>query len=375
MTKRRQSQRGFVSILVTMILMVVTSLIVLSFAFLARQNQTRNLNQQLSTQAFYAAESGINDAVAKLHTNSAYTSDNCSQTSQIGDPVIGDSSLNVSYTCVLVNQSPTNLKYDSIGTDTSTIVHIHVNNPGTLQLSWQDATEPAAANSFALDWGQRYYLPQTSVTGSPLVAWVGHTGILRTSVIPTGALDQTRLLNNSRNFFLYPYGPASAGSFGSTSMSAADGSFANGHCSPDNSSPAFPMACNVRISGVGNDFFVRLKSIYRTSAVTIQVLDSSNQPQAIDGAQAVIDATGKAQNVLRRLQVRLPLTPSYYFPEFALESSDTICKRMSVWPNDAAVLTPSDTGESALYTGTNANNPINDAKACALPGQGTPSFP
>lgn len=382
MTKSNRQNRGFVSILVTMILMVVTSLIVLSFAFLARQNQTRNLNQQLSTQAFYAAESGINDAVAKLQATPGYSNPNdCSQTKNLaGNQIIGDPSLNVSYTCVLVNQSPTNLKYDSIGTESSTVVHVHVNDSGNdpgsflLQISWQDAGQAPSASSFVIDWGMRYYLPQTKVTG-PLVDWANHTGILRTTVIPTSkGLDQNSLLDNSRNFFLYPY--ATPGDFGTASMSNADGSFAKGDCSASHNTTAYPLACNVQISGVGNDFYVRLKSIYRSSAVTMQVLDSSSlQPQNISGAQAVIDATGKAQNVLRRVQVRLPLTPAYYYPEFALETSDSICKRMSVWPGGATILTPSDTFETSLYTGPNPNNASADAAACALPGQPAPSFP
>ncbi|MEO8785403.1 MAG: pilus assembly PilX N-terminal domain-containing protein, partial [Candidatus Saccharimonadales bacterium] len=345
MTQSNQRDRGFVSILVTMILMVVTSLIVLSFAFLARQNQTRNLNQQLSTQAFYAAESGINDAVVQIKANPAFNNTDCGQTTKIGAQTIGDASLNVSYTCVLVNQSPTDLKYDNISTDSSTVVHIHVNNPGILQISWQDASKPPTASSFVTDLaGRPFNLPQTSVTGGQLFNLVNNAGILRTTVIPTAnaqQLDGDSLLNNSRNFFLYPYGTTAPNSAGSANMSAADGSFVDGHCSA--STTAYQFACNVQIGLVGNDFYVRLKSIYRASAVDIKVLGNDQVPQAITGAQAVIDATGKAQNVLRRVQVRLPLTAAYYYPEFGLESGDTICKRFSVWQTGASVLTPTDT--------------------------------
>ena len=42
--------------------MIVMSLIVLGFAQISRRNQRESLDRQLSTQAFYAAESGVNDA-------------------------------------------------------------------------------------------------------------------------------------------------------------------------------------------------------------------------------------------------------------------------------------------------------------------------
>jgi len=58
----QRNQSGMVSIMVTMILMIVMSLIVVGFAQVSRRNQRVALDRQLSTQAFYAAESGVNDA-------------------------------------------------------------------------------------------------------------------------------------------------------------------------------------------------------------------------------------------------------------------------------------------------------------------------
>ncbi|HSX32249.1 MAG TPA: pilus assembly PilX N-terminal domain-containing protein, partial [Candidatus Saccharimonadales bacterium] len=55
-------ESGMVAIMVTIILMIVISLIVLGFAQIARRNQRQSLDRQLSTQAFYAAETGVNDA-------------------------------------------------------------------------------------------------------------------------------------------------------------------------------------------------------------------------------------------------------------------------------------------------------------------------
>src|ERR1700761_8288581 len=59
----RRDEQGMVSILVTMIMVIVISLIVIGFAEVSRRNQREALDNQLSTQAYYAAESGVNAAV------------------------------------------------------------------------------------------------------------------------------------------------------------------------------------------------------------------------------------------------------------------------------------------------------------------------
>ena len=48
--------------------------------------------------------------------------------------------------------------------------------------------------------------------------------------------------------------------------------------------------------------------------------------------QAEVDATGRAADVLRRIQVRVPIKRNFIFPEFALGTADSICKRFVTWP-------------------------------------------
>jgi hypothetical protein len=51
----------------------------------------------------------------------------------------------------------------------------------------------------------------------------------------------------------------------------------------------------------------------------------------LPGTQAVIDATGKANDVLRRIQVRVPLNADYSYPEFGLETTNAICKDLELY--------------------------------------------
>src|SRR5690349_2098676 len=54
-------QQGFVSIFAVLIIMSVLTLIAIGFSMVSRQAEKNTLDDQLNTQAFYAAESGIND--------------------------------------------------------------------------------------------------------------------------------------------------------------------------------------------------------------------------------------------------------------------------------------------------------------------------
>src|SRR5487761_1517319 len=57
----RQSQQGFASIVIAIVLVTVLALITTGFAQLSRREQQTALDKTLTNQAYYAAESGIND--------------------------------------------------------------------------------------------------------------------------------------------------------------------------------------------------------------------------------------------------------------------------------------------------------------------------
>jgi Tfp pilus assembly protein PilX len=109
-------QAGMVSIIVTVILMFVISITVLGFAQVIRRSQREALDNQLSTQAFYAAESGINDARTILAANPGSSVTSCAKPSPPNpfstlDYTV-DAAHGVSYSCLLVEPSPSQLKYD-----------------------------------------------------------------------------------------------------------------------------------------------------------------------------------------------------------------------------------------------------------------------
>jgi hypothetical protein len=102
----------------------------------------------------------------------------------------------------------------------------------------------------------------------------------------------------------------------------------------------------------GKNFYVRLQSIYTTSSVTINT-DNGTGLLELSDAQVVVDATGKAQDVLRRIQVRYNVnTSGDIVPLFAVHSAGSICKRITVLGGVANTVSPSV---------------VSDPAACAIP--------
>jgi hypothetical protein len=74
-----------------------------------------------------------------------------------------------------------------------------------------------------------------------------------------------------------------------------------------------------------------LNSFYADGTVDITATGPGGTVKLAD-AQALVDVTGKAQDVLRRIQVRMSLVSTNKVSGDALESSSGICKRFSLTP-------------------------------------------
>lgn len=327
-------QRGMVSILVTMLLMIVISLIVLGFAQISRRNQRQATDRQLSTQAFYAAETGINDArdliKTALSTGSAIPAKtDCTPGSGPAAAFYGalvpslDTVNGVSYSCLMVDPNPPELVYDDISAK-STVVPL-TSASGTnlasvkLQLITKDTSSTPATGC-----------PNSvNNTFSTTTAWSTSGcgfGVLRVDLVPTtGTLNAGILQDKTMTSFLVPMRTGGSSSIG----------YPGGTASTNNPNNRVGMlcsgtSCSMTITGLNaNQYYMRVSSIYKDVKLVVTARDSTNTVLSLNGAQAVIDATGKAQDVLRRVQVRVPLLPvnNSQLSDYAIETTDAICKR------------------------------------------------
>ncbi len=196
-----------------------------------------------------------------------------------------------------------------------------------------------------------------NVNGSPTFAPVGlypkfpsvggwgasTTGVLEVVIYPIGSTihttnpDANRLVDQARTFYLYP-----GNGGGTANFANDDGQVINGNCSGGN----VPKYCLVTIGNMpnsgnlgSNGYVIRVRSIYNSASLQINgQLGGSNVN--LEGVQRVIDVTGRASDVLRRVQVRLPIRPSYNLPIFSIEAADDICKLLYVYPSPGNVYPP-----------------------------------
>jgi Tfp pilus assembly protein PilV len=327
-------QRGMASIVITMVTMVVISLIVLGFATISRREQRQSLDQLLSSQAFYAAESGIEDAKSIIKANiaagttivakDACNTNNAGGTYPTGAQTVIDSTYSVSYTCLRVDPSPDNLQFD--GVDASNTLVIPVKTAAAItsvKITWKPTVAPAGTPADCPASATGSFSPQTGASG-----WACGYGVLRADLVPTmGVLTRAGLQTSYVNGFFVPIRTASAGTL------AYAGNLAKPNIVAANCGVAAYTECSATINNItGNptSLAIRLSSMYQSSNVTIQAYTSAGVVQDITGVQAMIDSTGKATDVLRRIQVRLPLVQTgSLLPGAALSTNDTICKRFS----------------------------------------------
>lgn len=355
-------QDGFAALVIAIVLVLVLSLITIGFAQLMRSEQRSSLDRQLSSEAYYAAESGINDANRALQGGYSLAKTKCDNGpssvdyAQPGSSYLKNSDVNSAttskYTCLLINPHPSDLQYSSIPVNeaTSAIVSGSDNSGldakiGKLVFSWQDE------NGGQVFTPAGWYSNGGNSRFPPVAGWTNGgaiTGALRISITPLGNsktgtlvnLDRASLINNTFTAFLYPEGAGSSTPItGLTATSMDNNSGVNsglvlsGSCNAMNK----PRYCSVAVdmgSYSGYDYVIHLSSIYRTTSVTITPYSPPpfNAKMYVKGAQTVVDSTGKVQDVLKRIQVRLPARNGFDYPEFDVQTVNGICKQLSSYP-------------------------------------------
>ncbi len=206
---RRQTsdQRGMAAIVITMVTMVVISLIVIGFATISRREQRQSQDQLLSSQAFYAAESGVEDAKSIIKDAIAKgdpikAKDDCNDNKPgpgtnypTDDATIVDSDYGVSYTCLKVDPEPRTLQYDGVA-DNGIIVPINTPQPtGQLEITWRPTGDPGGLPSADCP-------TSTNNSFSPQTDWSCGYGVLRVDIVPTvGSLTRASLASGQLTAF------------------------------------------------------------------------------------------------------------------------------------------------------------------------------
>ncbi|MBI4033495.1 hypothetical protein HY379_00670 [Candidatus Saccharibacteria bacterium] len=335
-------QDGIASIIVVFVITILLSLISLGFARLMDRALQNVSNNQLGAAADYAAQSGLNDAIAFVKANQATNITDCSALTQtgtaFGDFFSGKVKLttdgNTKYTCVLVNPVPGDLAFQNIPPYNSQVVKLASAGSASLNqlmFSWQATTNPTSKVPFGSGsqflteraWGQGNRPPVLRITLYPISG----------TTVPVPS--------QTRTYYLYPRTGASVGSVNYSTT--ASGNIIGGGCGAAPSSPFTNTnyQCNVVINNLASATYyeARITPLYAAADVGIQGIDGGGTTKFKD-AQSVIDVTGKSNAAVKRIQARVALgdasdiiAGNNSIPEDAIRSANTICKRL-ISPSD-----------------------------------------
>lgn len=335
----RNNQSGLAAIIVTVILMLVISLITLSFASIARREQTQTLDRKLSSRAFYAAESGVNIAAEKIATDpTVYPNgkDSCGSDAIITQPDYEiDAAAQTEVTCLLIDRAPTTIEFQNISTD-SKVFPVYTADSTPLQrlfINWQSST-PTSMPDFS-GCPPTTQLPQSWPSASCSAP------LLRIDLVPTGGsgLSTDGLANSTFTAFIFP-GSSDQQPVYAANVGANQGITFTGICDNTPDVTSQPYYCQASITGLSqSSYFVRLQSFYGNANTILTAGPNSSTHKQLVGAQIMIDSTAKAVDVVRRIQVRKPLVQNVGVPDFALTAAAGICKRYYIIPNTPTVTT------------------------------------
>src|SRR3990167_4237566 len=130
-----KNQSGMASVVIVSVLVVILTLISVGFARVMDRAVNNSVNNQLGSSAYYVARSGISDASAYLAVTPNASADTCDDLLGSGKPLQGASdSLSTAsngvakYTCILIDQTPTELNYQKIDPFKSQVVKLAASN-------------------------------------------------------------------------------------------------------------------------------------------------------------------------------------------------------------------------------------------------------
>ncbi|PJE65669.1 hypothetical protein COU91_00385 [Candidatus Saccharibacteria bacterium CG10_big_fil_rev_8_21_14_0_10_47_8] len=409
----RKTQEGIVSIMVVSVLIVLLSLVTIGFARLMNRETRQALDRQLGLQSYYAAESGINDAIGYLDSKKdslgSAAIDTCDQgAGLLNKNLSGEINPNAQYSCVLIDVTPSFLLFN-IKAGQSKVFSFDQEFLTSMLISWRNTGETKTDNYRPyVAPGGRYDFTTTSAwtnadgkpgaTGAlevsiyPVMIDPNHNPTHDTGIKPTKANwvdDRAQTAKYSRTFFLYPdkaSNPSAAlktvhyrdnngaiisgqcddshktigddaGEVNFPALAGDDNVFPCNsilNCLPDNyhgpdgsrsldntnpyNDPNLSCPPTGDLSYRAQHYFVKITNLYADTDVMFRSAQSdAYKPVSLRNAQAVIDSTGKGNDVLRRISARVSVSPNgndqvgsdlMGRPEFGLRTAETICKRI-----------------------------------------------
>lgn len=332
--KNKRNQAGVVSLLVVIFIAILLTLITMAFLRLSITEHRQSVDEDLTTRAYYAAESGVEDAKRAVAKYIAGDKVNLEENSCDPADVVTSGELSAlidtEYTCQLIDLTPN--AYENY-LDPWEIVQIPLTPEGgatydQIKISWH---KKGAKYDGDFNRHKDKLLPTVSTWNSNK-----YPALLRVNLFST---PKSGNLNRSNIYSVTGFINPDSGSGPQSVVSGFDAKVVDGACTTTVADGEY--ACSITLTlPSGSDFdpsnrvnYVRIESIYRGTNLRVALIDSSSGNEvSIEDVQAVVDVTGRAGDVYRRVQARISLLNQnlFPFPDFAIQTAGDICKNFSI---------------------------------------------
>lgn len=324
--KITHNQKGMVALMVAMFLVLIISLVVVNYSRLVRREQRQILDRQLATQALYVAESGVEHIKKQLESvSSGYSKTDC------GDDATTVTNLEIEpgleVTCSFVETELEELRYDSVG-ESAEVVPIFA---GT-----------STIHSVTIKWSNKESVDLSGCTPPLFPATFGtdcSLGVLKVDMVDTsGNIIFPDVLDGMFTAYFYPKNSGGGGTINWSDANTPDkqGRIAQADCNAD--------GCSMTINGLGGTrYHMRIKSLYKSSDLHISATGGPAPHTQLNliGAQASIDVTAKASDVIRRIKTYVSISgytssgssTGAAASSSALQTAGDVCKEFKVIPD------------------------------------------
>lgn len=374
----RDYERGAVSIFIVVFCALLMTVLTISFVRLMIQEQQQAAANDLSQSAYDSAQAGVEDAKRALllcqqgnasacglldsntcdsvprALSGSTSTDSVSGNTEIKiETGAGDEKLDQAYTCVKVDRTPDSYP-GSLKAGGSKIIPLKAGGRtfDRIQLSWfeYDDLKKAGLTSPDVD------LPTASTLNARLSPTSNNTwpknrpSVMRAQLMQFGAagftLDSLNAAvadkSNANTVFLYPTRSPASDSirFTDDKRQAQDGGGSGRlnvvECERSLNIEAY--ACTITIelpepidgTANGRTAYLRLGALYGATAYSVKLFQGATEVP-FDGVIADVDATGRANDLFRRVQSTVELEPiDFAYPEAAVDITGNLCKNFVV---------------------------------------------
>lgn len=355
---QKQQESGVVSLFTVIFFTILVTVLTVGFVRIMVNERRQSTDEDLTTRAYYAAESGVEDARRALQQYYPTAADRAKLNAGSCDAPVGYSKTiatnpNVGYSCMLLDLNPPDIQATLPGDGNSMQWAIRSANDANfnkLRISWHSLSDDVDGDNVAFRATGSQNPPYTSWKDGSGVAYPAMLRLQMFGYPKSGTFGRAQLEALNRVGFLNPTTSSSSGDFPINNLDANTAP-QDTRCTTD-STVFGGYACQATIiidPGINpgsNYVFLRLKGLYDQNGtkVKIELLNGSTVVNTQDG-QAIVDVTGRAGDVFRRVQSRVSLPGSVdtsLLPEFAVESGDDICKRFEVTDDSESLVAPAD---------------------------------